>query len=150
MLGSFAPFSGLALSAFFVFHFVNSFTISTTKGAAKRQPTATDKAKVLRDCSMVLMYWFNPGVFDSIPPAEVLSLSKGVEILGVISDCDFIHVIPSENHLFCVLPHPGSQSCLDAQIVESSASCNKRRGRDAEKPPALNVCDCVHFMLPGG
>jgi len=53
LLGSFAPFAGLALLLFFVFHFVNSFTISTINGAAKREPTATDKTKVLRDCSML-------------------------------------------------------------------------------------------------
>jgi len=95
---------------------------------------------------MVLMYWFNPGVFDSIPPAEVLSLSKGVEILGVISDCDFIHIITSENQSLGIFPHPGSQSRLDSQVVESSARCNQRRCRDAEKRPALNIGNCVHGL----
>ena len=53
LLGSFAPFAWLALLAFFVFHLFNSLAISTINGAAKRQPTATDKTKVLRDCSML-------------------------------------------------------------------------------------------------
>lgn len=55
-----------------------------------------------------------------------------------------IYSLMLENQSLRILPHAGSQTRLDAQIVKRPACRDERMGRDAEQFTALNVGYCVH------
>ena len=49
-----------------------------------------------------------------------------------------------EDEGFSIFPHSSIQASSDTQIVERTASGDKRGCGNAEQFPALDVCDCIH------